>query len=163
RDRWRAFQTVVPFVSGYDPNDGAMPVLLRRYVEQDGLQPYVDASVRDLRLWTQLTLAADHADFIDLISRYAAAHPSTKATTELLFLLAELVQASFDTLQTLLDVVPDADLEWTRRANPKALDAIVIIQQHFREELTRRSLTSRNAVRQYYDEARLGILSNIVA
>jgi hypothetical protein len=143
--------------------DGDLAALLRGYVVQNGLQPYADPGIRDPRLWTELALAADHAAFIDLISRYIGEHPSTKTTTELLFLLDAMVQGSYDALTTLLDVVPAADLEWTRASNADAIRAIVTIQKHYREELERRGLTSRDAIRLYFDEARLSILTNIIA
>ena len=60
-----------------------------------------------------MDIAADHADFIELIADYAVRHPSTKATTELLFLLDKLTQASFDALTTLLNTEPRRDLRWT--------------------------------------------------
>jgi hypothetical protein len=119
--------------------------------------------IRDPRLWTELALAADHTRFIDLIGRYVGDHPSTKTATELLFLLDAMVQGSYDALITLLDVVPDADLEWTRASNADAVRAIVTIQKHYRAELERRGLTSRDAIRLYFDEARLSILTNIIA
>lgn len=64
---------------------------------------------------------------------------------------------------TLLDVVPEEDLQWTRGANEHAYKAIAAIQQYYRVLLDRRNLTSRAALKQYYDEARLSILSTIVA
>ena len=163
RERWHAFQPLVPLLQGYHPDDGDLAALLRGYVVQNGLQPYADPGIRDPRLWTELALAADHAAFIDLISRYIGDHPSTKTTTELLFLLDAMVQGSYDALTTLLDVVPDADLEWTGASNADAVRAIVTIQKHYREELERRGLTSRDAIRLYFDEARLSVLTNIIA
>ncbi len=52
-------------------------------------------------MWAQLGLAADHVDFIDFVSEYASQHPSSKTTTELLFLVDKLAQASLDALVTL--------------------------------------------------------------
>jgi hypothetical protein len=163
RERWHAFQPLVPLLDGYHPDDGDLAALLRGYVVQNGLQPYADPRIRDPRLWTELALAADHTRFIDLIGRYVGDHPSTKTATELLFLLDAMVQGSYDALITLLDVVPDADLEWTRASNADAVRAIVTIQKHYRAELERRGLTSRDAIRLYFDEARLSILTNIIA
>jgi hypothetical protein len=87
------------------------------YVEQNGLQPYADPGERDHRLWAQLAVAADHADFIGFISRYASEHPSSKATTDLLFLLDTLVQANLNDLATLMSAEPSEDLALTRRSS----------------------------------------------
>ena len=162
RDRWKAFQSIVPLVNEYDPDEGALPGLLKGYGVQNGLQPYVDNSARDPRLWIQLGLAVDHADFIDFIGRYASRYPSTKATTELLFLLDKLTQASLDALVTLLDVHPGTDLQWTWRANRTAFELILAIRQYYSSELGRRELTSRNALQKRYDDIRLSILTGIV-
>jgi hypothetical protein len=162
RDRWRAFQPIAKLAAAHDPNDGALPRLLRGYGVQNGLQPYVDVMVRDPRLWTQLGLAADHRDFIDFISEYASRHPSTRATTELLFLLDKLVQASFDALTVMLDTDPVEDLKWTRTANRDAYSAVVKIRDYYRAELQSRHLTSREALKDYYDAARLAVLTTIV-
>ena len=163
RDRWQVFQPIIALAERYSARVGRLSDLLAGYVAQNGLQPYADPKIRDPRLWTELGLASDHADFIDFIARYAAQQPSTKATTELLFLLDKIAQASFDALITLLDVVPEEDLQWTRGANEHAYKAIAAIQQYYRVLLDRRNLTSRAALKQYYDEARLSILSTIVA
>ena len=163
RDRWRVFQPIIALAEKYDGREGRLPSLLAGYVAQNGLQPYADPKIRDPRLWTELGLASDHADFIDFIARYAAQEPSTQATTELLFLLDKIAQASFDALITLLDVVPPEDLEWTRAANQHAYTAVGAIQRYYRVLLDRRNLASRAALKQYYDEARLSILSTIIA
>jgi hypothetical protein len=161
RDRWKAFEPIAALVNAYDPDAGRLPDLLRGYVAQDGLQPYVDTIVRDPRLWTQLGLAADHADFIDFIGRYASGHPSTKTTTELLFLADKLVQASVDALATLLGADPAEDLRWTRGANRFAYDALVTIRNYYRTQLERRGIASRG-LRTHYDQTRLDILTGIL-
>jgi hypothetical protein len=162
RDRWRAFQPIAEAAESHDADSGDLPTLLRSYVDQDGLQPYVDTHVRDPRLWTQLGLAADHAEFIVFISRYVSAHGATRTSTELLFLLDMLVQASFDALTVLLDSDPHEDLQWTRTANPDAYAAVIAIRDHYRAHLERLDLTSRDALRAYYDEARLSVLQTIL-
>ena len=162
RDRWDAFQQMVTLVNTHDPNLGKLPALLRAYLEQDGLQPYADSTNRDSRLWTELGLAAAHVDFVGFISRYASEHPSTKATTELLFLLDNLVQASFDVLATLLDIDPSEDLRWTRDANREAYDLIADLRRYYNTELEHRHLTSAEALKSYYDGIRLGILTGVL-
>ena len=133
----------MPIAVEHSANDGALPELMRAYISRTGWQPYVESSIRDPRLWTQLGVVADHADFVDFISRYLAKHPASKTSTELLFLLDTLVQGSYDTLTTLLDVIPEEDLHWTRSSSRAAYEAILTIQQHYRAELEHRSLTTR--------------------
>lgn len=162
RERWSAFAPIADLVERYDPGAGQLADLVKGYVEQNGLQPYVETGTRDPRLWTQLGVAADHAEFIEFISRIVASHPGTKTATELLFLLDTIVQGSYDTLAALLDVVPDQDLGWTLGANSGAYDALVAIQKYYRAQLQRRNIASRAILRLYFDEARLNILSHIV-
>jgi hypothetical protein len=161
RDRWRIFQPMSRLMNGYNPDEGSLPALVRGYVAQNGLQPYIDGASKDPRLWAQLGLAADHADFVDFISRYAAQHPSTKVTTELLFLMEQMVQASFDTLTTLLDT-DAAQLEGTRQANRDAFNTLDAIRRFYRAQLEARAITSREALRTYFEEARLSILTSIL-
>jgi hypothetical protein len=161
RDRWRVFTRLRELADQYDGTRGRLPELFRAYEQQDGLQPYVDASFRDARLWTELGLAADHEDFIDFIAAYATAHPSTKVRTELLFLLDKITQANYDALVTLLDVVPEEDLQWTQAQNPAAYAALVRIQQVYRLALERRGLGARATLRRYYDAARMSLLTRV--
>jgi hypothetical protein len=162
RHRWTAFQPIAVLAGAHSPDEGHLPALLRGYEVQNGLQPYVDASIRDPRLWTQLGLAADHADFIDFISRFTSEHPSTRASTELLFLLDKVAQASFDCLVTLLDIDPETNLRWTRETSRDAYHALVTIRGHYAVELARRGVGSRRALRLHYDEARVVILRTIL-
>jgi hypothetical protein len=163
RRRWTPFQPIAAMAAAFNPDTGRLPAVIRAYVEQNALQPYVDTSIRDPRLWTELGIAADHGDFVDFTARYAAEHPSTKATTELLFLLDRLAQGSFDALITLLDTRPMQDLSWTRDSNREAHDLIVTLQRYYRLELERRQLLPREDLKQHYDNVRLRILNGIVA
>ena len=162
RDRWTPFQEILRLADAHDANAGKLPALLHEYEAQNGLQPYVDASIRDPRLWTELGLAADHVEFIGFISRYAAEHPSTRATTELLFLLDKIAQASFDALVTLVDTIPGAQLEWTREANGDAFAFIVDVRRHYLSVLRRKGLDSTDALAAFYHRARLDILTGIL-
>ena len=161
RDRWTAFQPVAGLTGQYSGASGRLPAVLHAYVTGNGLQPYVDATIPDPRLWVELGLAADHVRFIGFISRYAAAHPSTEATTELLLLLDTCAQASLDALGALLDTNL-SDLEWTRRANRGAYNLIADVQAYYRAQLARRGLSSAGALIAYYDHLRLGILNAIL-
>jgi hypothetical protein len=162
RDRWRVFSPVATLAQSHSPNQGRLPALLGAYVAQNGLQPYIDTSIRDPRLWVELGLAADHADFIEFVSRFAIANPSTRATTELLFLLDKLAQGSLDALITLVDTDPAENLRWTQRANAEAFNAIVTIRAHYRQLLERKRLLSAEALRAHYDGVRLAVLESIL-
>ena len=162
RDRWTPFQRVVKLASTYDANRGKLPSVLREYEQQNGLQPYVDPSMRDPRLWTELGIAADHVEFIGFISSYVSEHPSTKAATELLFLLDKLAQASEDALATLLNAEPGEDLQWTRDTNPDAYNLILDLRRHYTKQLRRKGLTSKEELVAYYDNVRLGILGSVL-
>jgi hypothetical protein len=162
RDRWTPFQQIITLANTHSPDAGKLPALLHAYHRQNGLQPYVDASIRDPRLWAELGLAADHVEFIGFISGFASAHPGTKAATELLFLLDQLAQASMDALLTLLDTDPAASLAWTREANHEAYDLIVDLRRHYATELQRKGLASTGGIAAYYNRVRLGILTGIL-
>jgi hypothetical protein len=162
RDRWTPFQRIAKIAGAHNADAGRLPALLHEYQSQDGLQPYVDGSIRDPRMWTELGLAADHVEFIGFISRYAAEHPSTKATTELLFLLDQIAQASLDALATLLATIPDEHLDWTRSSNPDAFEFIIGLQRHYAAELLKKGLTSGERLTEYYDRVRLNVLTGIL-
>jgi hypothetical protein len=162
RDRWGAFERIRTLTGLHSPDTGQLPALLRGYVDQNALQPYVETKMRDPRVWTQLALAADHGLFIDFISDYVSRHPGTKASVELLFLLDLLAQASLDTLQVFLEIDPYHDLQWTRRANPAAFDSIVEIRDYYVEQRKKRGLQSHKALLRHYDQIRTQILTTIV-
>ena len=162
RDRWIVFDRMQALAAAHDPQDGALPALFQRYVQQNALQPYADTTVRDARLWAQLGLAADHVSFIGFVSGYTTRHPGTKTSTELLFFLDKIVQASYDCLITLLDIVPASDLTWTYRTNRDAYRFIEEIQRFYQRLLERQQLDSPDALRVYYDKVRLAILTALV-
>jgi hypothetical protein len=162
RNRWTPFQRIHHLPDAHNPDAGKLAALLHEYQAQDGLQPYVDAAIRDPRMWTELGLAADHVEFIGFISRYAAEHPSTRATIELLFLLDKIAQASLDALVTLLDTVPEEHLDWTRSANPDAYAFVADLRRHYAAELLKKGLASGDRLGAYYDKVRLGILTGIL-
>ena len=162
RHRWRAFETIAKLAGKYSATEGSLPSVFKDYVAQNGLQPYTDSTVRDPRIWALLGIAADHRDFINFIDAYAVDHPSTKATTELLFLLDTLAQASQDTLTALLDTDPQGDMRWTQEVNPAAYQALVTIRSYYVDELNRRGLNTRAALTERYAVVRLKILSTIL-
>ena len=162
RERWAAFEPIAPLIDRHAADAGALPVVIRRYTDRNALQPYQDMGIRDPRLWTQLGLAADHVSFIALIRKYASDNPSTRATTELLFLLDRIAEASRDALAVLLDSDPETDLRWTWRSNPAAHELVVELRRHYRAELTRLGLTTGDRITRHYDDVRLSILEGIL-
>lgn len=162
RERWDGFQSIVSLANTYSATRGALPSIVQMYVAQNALQPYIDTSVRDQRLWAQLGVAVDHADFVSFISQYVSAHPSTRTSTELLFLLDKLLEANVDDLVTLLQINPAVDLEWTRRANPAAYDFLTGIRRFYQSAADEHGLDSPDALRAYYDDLRLTVLNGIL-
>ena len=97
--------------------------------------------------------------------RYAFArqHPSSRATTELLFIIDKLVQGNRDALLELLSLKPSRDLALTSSVNRAAFDMMIAIQRHYATWLAEHGLDSVSAIRARYDDVRLHILSTIVA
>jgi hypothetical protein len=161
RQRWQAFQAIATIARDYGTS-ADLPALLQMYREQDGLQIYVDPDLRDHRLWATLEIAADHRDFIEFIRHSVVAHPSSKASTELLLLLDVIVQSDLSAVVNLLSIDPDRDLQATRRRDPAAYDFVVEIQRYYRRQLTEQRLLTAEAVQGHYDAIRLAILDLIV-
>ena len=121
RERWRPFAPIAVLVESHDPDLGRSADLLQAYRDQNLLQPYYDSDTRDARFWAMLGLAADHVTFIELVRRVARTHPSSKVTTELLFLLDELVQGSRDTLLMLTSTDPRPRFGAPRPSSPRPM------------------------------------------
>jgi hypothetical protein len=160
--RWQAFDTIRQLTQDGDENDDRLATLIGLYRGQNALQPYADGPVRDLRLWAQLGLAADHVDFIGFIRGYASAHPSTKVTTELLLLLDTLAQANADALAVLVETNQPGDLDWTKDKHPRAYLLARNIQRAYATDIVRLGLTSRPAIEAFYALRRLSILARVL-
>jgi hypothetical protein len=161
--RWAAFETIRRFCVTFDGDDPRLAALVASYRDQNALQPYADGAVRDLRLWAQLGLAADHASFIGFVRDYAIAHPGTKVTTELLLLVDTIAQANEDALAVLVQTNDADDLEWTRQTHPRAYDLARQIQRQYANALGRLRLNSRSAIEEYYEHGRLALLMRVLA
>ena len=162
RDRWTVFQPIARLIEQSGADAGTLPKLLQMYREENWPQPYSDRNIRDPRLWVELELAADHVNFIGFISRYASAHPSTRATTELLLLLDDLAQASQDAFATLMKTDPNEQLDWTRSKNRAAFELVVRLRRYYSSVLERKGLQDVKDLVGHFDTVRLGILSGIV-
>ena len=161
RARWTAFARVAELTRAYDPDHGQAPIVLRAYLDQNLLQLFCDNGTRVPRLWAMLENAADHIDFIEFVRVFTRDYPSSVATTELLFLLDKLAQASRDALLLLLSVDPAQELTGTE--NEHRTEFVVSLQSHYRERLNYRQLSSAEDIKAWYDMVRLQILSTVIA
>jgi hypothetical protein len=162
RERWQNFVKIATLAAEHDPNEGRAPELLRTHLDQNLLQPYYDAETRDPRFWVMLNLAADHAPIVRFVSGFVRRHPSSRSSTELLFLLDEFAQASRDALLMLMSTEPDRDLRLTRAADPAAYELAVAVRERYRGWLRDRNLEGTAEIRSYYDGIRLRILTTII-
>ena len=158
RARWTAFARLAELIRTYDPDHGQVPVVLRAYLDQNLLQLFCDSGTRVPRLWVMLENAADHIDFVEFIGAFTRDYPSSVATTELLFLLDKLAQASRDALLLLASIDPEREL--TARENKDRSEFVVALQRHYRERLEHRQLSSADDIKAWYDRVRLQILSD---
>ena len=160
--RWGAFEPIRRLTQDGNADDDGLASLIALYREQNALQPYADGPVRDLRLWAQLGLAADHAAFIGFVRGYASAHPATKVTTELLLLLDTLAQANADALAVLVETNAPGDLEWTKRTHPRAFLLARQIQGVYERDIVRFGLTERPSIEAFYARGRLSLLDRVL-
>ena len=162
RARWKAFATIAALTTTHDPNTGRASELVRGYLDQNLLQPFCDADTRDPRYWAMLENAADHADFVDFVRTFSRTHPSSRTTTELLFLLDELAQGSRDVLLMLLDTDPNEDLPETRSKDPEAHHLARQLQEYYSAFLSRRGVESARDIHRWFDARRLQLLTTII-
>jgi hypothetical protein len=161
RQRWKHFSEIVNLTAAHHPNRGRLPDVVRAYLDQNILQPYCDGDKHDPRFWAMLENAADHADFIDFIRSYARRYPSSRTTTELLFLLDELAQGNRDVLLMVIETRPDEHLAFTRTMAPEAYVLAGAIKDRYGRWLVERGMTKAE-VRRHYNELRLHLLRTIV-
>jgi hypothetical protein len=163
RVRWESFSEIAELVRTHDPNDGDAPLLVRSHLDHNLLQPYFDTTTRDPRYWVTLGLAADHEPFIEFVAAFVRDHPSSRATTELLFMLDEFAQASRDAMLMLLATDPDALLGDTRAADADAFALARLIDSRYRGWARANGLDRSEKVRERFDDVRVRILQAIVA
>jgi hypothetical protein len=163
RVRWQSFSEIAALVREHDPNSGDAPLLVRSHLDHNLLQPYFDTTTRDPRYWVTLGLAADHEPFIQFVAAFVRDHPSSRATTELLFMLDEFAQASRDAMLMLLATDPDAMLGDTRAASGDAFALARFIDRHYRGWAQANRLNRSETVRSRFDDVRVRILQAIVA
>jgi hypothetical protein len=161
RSRWSAFAEVVDLLRTHDANTGQIPAVLRAYLDQNLLQLFCDARGGAPGFWAMVENAADHIDFIEFVREFTRDHPSSFATTELLFLLDKLAQASRDTLLLLVDTEPERDI--SRPATSDRNELALRLRAHYRERLEQRQVQSPEDIRDWYDRLRLRILTTAIA
>jgi hypothetical protein len=161
RDRWASLAPIVDLTARYDADDGDLPTVVRGHVERNLLQLYVESMPKDPRFWVMLGLAADHVDVVEFVGRYARQHPSSRTTTELLFLLDELAQASHDAWVVLMDTGID-ELTLTKKASPANLALARQLKRGYEEWAHAHAADTPQTLEARYDTVRLAILTAIV-
>jgi hypothetical protein len=161
RDRWKSLAQIADLTARYDGDDGDLPAVVRGHVERNLLQPYVESLPPDPRFWVMLGLAADHVDVAEFVGRYARLHPSSRTTTELLFLLDELTQASADAWSVLMDTNVDM-LPLTRASSADNVALAGQLQRGYRDWARAHAVDAPRAVGERYDAVRLAILTAVI-
>jgi hypothetical protein len=161
RERWRNFQDIARAADRHHADEGQLPALVRAHVERNLLQPYHGALTPDARFWVILGMAADHRDVVDFVGRYAGRHPSSRTTTELLFLLDELAEAGHDAFNVLRLTELDELVE-TARLSPNDLTLAQHLQAGWDRWARARGISSPVALDYRTETIRLSILTAIV-
>jgi hypothetical protein len=162
RDRWQRFNTVASFLVAHDPNEGQLPGLMRAYLDQNLLQPYCAGKTKDGQFWALLENASDHADFLEFIRRYSRTRSSSRTTTELLFLMDELAQASREAATTVVNTNISKDLAYSAVNAPQTVLLAAQVANGLRYWFASRGLSAATDLREEYDRRRLRILATIV-
>ena len=163
RTRWQSFSEIAGLLRKHDPHSGDAAALVRSHLDANLLQPYFDSTTRDPRFWVMLGLAADHTSLIGFVGEFVREHPSSRTTTELLFMLDEFTQASRDAMLMLLSSDPWATLQVTRGVDEDAFALADSVYRHYRDWARREGLQQTNAIRARFDDVRIGILQTIIA
>ena len=161
RDRWIRFGTIARLIETHDANRGDAATLVREYLDQNILQPYCHGRTKDGQFWALLENAADHADFLEFIRDYAKRHPASRTTTELLFFVDELAQASREAALTVSGTVIHRDLLRTAVESPPAARLAADIDRSLRDSLAARGLTLAD-MPEAYDSFRLRLFATVV-
>jgi hypothetical protein len=162
RERWSAFRQIQEMVQRFDPQEGDLPALLRRYVSENLLQPFEPSHNSEPKLWALLSVAADHSDFVQFISGVVERVPASRATTELLFLLDKLVQANLHAVLCLYELDPSDGLRWTVSMNRSGAEALRRVRRHHEGVLSVRGMWDVSVLSRHYHQVRVGILKQVL-
>lgn len=163
RHRWESFQQMLDMVRRFDPQEGDLPVLLRRYINDSLLQPFDASQNTEPQVWALLSVAADHLEFVQFITNFVARVPSSKTTTELLFLLDKLVQSNLHAVLSLQNLDIANGLDWTKSVSPKGADILVALHKYHERGLGLRGLWDEHALARQYDKVRVRILEQLIS
>ena len=161
RDRWRRFATIAELLEQHHAQQGQAADLVRAYIDQNLLQPYCDGKTRDGQFWALLENASDHVDFLEFIRAYVRSHPASRTTTELLFLMDELTQASREAAVGVLTIDVSKELLHTAVASPPAARLAADLAVQVREVLASQGMTPFD-VGEAFDRVRLRALATII-
>jgi hypothetical protein len=161
RYRWIRFGTIATLLTTHDAQGGDAPGLIRSYLDQNLLQPYCHGRTKDGQFWALLENAADHADFLEFIRDYSKRNPASRTTTELLFLVDELAQASREAALTVSGTLIHRDLLRTAVESPSAAKLAADVDRSLRDSLAARGLAMAD-LPEAYDGFRLRVLATIV-
>jgi hypothetical protein len=162
RDRWDSFEQIVDLVWRFDPQQGDLPALLRRYITDNLLQPFHASRSPEPKVWGLLSVAADHFEFVQFIRTFVERVPSSKVTTELLFLLDKLVQANLQAALSVFRLDTSDGVAWTRRASPKGAEILGAVKRDQARALGVRGIWDESAIARVYDDVRVGILEHLI-
>lgn len=162
RSRWNAFAEIAGLLRTHDADTGQIPAVLRAYLDQNLLQLFCDTIAGAPGFWAMVENAADHIDFVEFVREFTRDHRSSLATTELLFLLDKLAQASRDTLLLLVDSKPEGEVI-SPPTTSDGHELALRLRAHYRERLEQRQLQSPEDIRDWYDRLRLRLLSTAIA
>ena len=156
RDRWQRFAEIATLLRAHDAHAGEAPALVRAYLDQNLLQPYCHGRTRDGQFWALLENASDHVAFLEFIRAYVRTRSSSRTTTELLFLVDELAQASREAAATVMNTDIAHDLVNTAVQSPPALRLANDVAVQLRR------LGSASETREGFARFRLRVLATIV-
>jgi hypothetical protein len=162
RERWDSFQRILDIVQRCDPQEGDLSILLRRYENDNVLQPLNASHNTEPKLWALLSIAADHLNFVQFISNFVRRVPSSKSTTELLFLLDKLIQANLNAVLEIFKLDPLDGLQWTSAVSPSGARTLLALHTYHKRALNQRGMWNESALTHQYDEARLLVLQHLI-
>ncbi len=146
----------------FDPNEGDLSVVLRRYTADNVLQPFHASQQVEPKLCALLSVAADHCDFAQFIASSVERVRSSRVTTELLFLMDKLVQANLHALLSLIKFDSVNGLDWTKAVKPEGAAVLVEIYKYHERVLRERGIWDEAALALRHDQVRIGILEDLI-
>jgi len=133
RERWTNLGELVSLTDQHNADDDDLARAFNGYTTQNVPQPYEDWAFPDPVFWMTVRLAADDAPLLEFVLGYLQRHPSSRVTTELLFLLDGSAETSCDVLADVLMAGTDRlPLAMTQRSSPEAYDLATSLASAYR-------------------------------